>query len=84
MTKTTKPASDTNLQLDFEQELARDFKESLRFYLKELELVNSKEHVEEIVSEIVLLDMHCQDLKTRAYINRKLKEIALAHPDLPL
>ena len=83
MTKTTKPASDT-IQLDFDLELARDFKENLRFYLKELELVNTTEHVEEIVSEIVLLDMHCHDLKTKAYINRKLKEIAATHPELPL
>ena len=67
--------------IDYDYELAKDFKKNLRFYLKELELVSDEDHVEEIIGEILYLGINSDDIKIKAYINRKMKEFGRNHPD---
>ena len=68
--------------IDYEFEIERDFRKKLRFYLKELELVQEMEHVDEILGEILYLGIITKDIKIKAYINRKIKEFARKHPEI--
>ena len=70
--------------IDYEFEIERDFRKKLRFYLKELELVQEMEHVDEILGEILYLGIITKDIKIKAYINRKIKEFARKHPEIEI
>ncbi len=69
---------------DFEMELQKDLKKDLQFFLKELEIQTEQHHLDAILGEIIYLESICQDIKTKAYINRKLKEITVHNPNLKL
>ena len=68
-------------EIDYQLELNRDLKRTLRFFLKEIELVQSEKHIEEILGEIVYIGSTCKDSKTKAYVLRKLKELSLEFPE---
>ena len=71
-------------ETDFIFELERDLKKDLQFYLKELEIQTDKHHVDAILGEIIYLESVCKDIKTKAYINRKLKEITVHNPNVKI
>ncbi|MHA1372564.1 MAG: hypothetical protein ACTSWN_11485 [Promethearchaeota archaeon] len=78
MNKDNKTLTNINYLL----EINREVKRLVRFLIKELDHFQSKEHVEEIIGEILYISSTCRDDKTKAYIDRKLKELSLRYPDL--
>ncbi|MHA1792425.1 MAG: hypothetical protein ACTSVI_07255 [Promethearchaeota archaeon] len=68
-------------KIDYNLEISRDIKRYLRFLIKELELVQYKEHTDKVLGEIMYIGTTCSDKKTRAYVNRKLREIFVKHPE---
>jgi hypothetical protein len=63
---------------EYDIELEKDLRKNIRFYLKELEMLNeTTEFAQPIIEEILFLKSTTRNEKIRTYIDRKLKELGI-------